>query len=78
VVEMKLNGKRIDPAKTYRVTVNSFLASGGDGYAVLNDGTERVDAGVDLDAFEAYLNSKPAIPAGGRVRNLNPEPKPAA
>ena len=78
VVDMKLNGKRIDPAKTYRVTVNSFLASGGDGYAVLNDGTERVDAGVDLDAFEAYLNSKPAIPAGGRVRNLNPEPKPAA
>ena len=77
VVAMTLNGKRIDPAKSYRVSVNSFLASGGDGYAVLNDGTDRIDAGVDLDAFEAYLKTNPKIPTGGRVRNLNPEPKPA-
>ena len=78
VTAMTLNGKRIDPAKTYRVTVNSFLASGGDGYTVLTEGSQRVDAGVDLDAFEAYLNTNPSIPTGGRVKNLNPEPKPAA
>jgi 5'-nucleotidase len=74
VTAMTLNGRPIDPAKTYRVSVNSFLASGGDGYAVLNEGTARVDAGVDLDAFESYLKTNPKIPTGGRVRNLNPDP----
>jgi len=64
--------------KMVSVTVNSFLASGGDGYAVLDKGSDRIDAGVDLDAFEAYLLDRPEIPAGGRVRNLHPEPKPAA
>ena len=77
ITRMILNGKRIDPAKSYRVATNSFLASGGDGYAVLTEGTDRVDAGVDLDAFEAYLNTNPAIPTGGRVTNLSPAPKPA-
>jgi 5'-nucleotidase len=74
VSNMKLNGKPIDAAKSYRVSVNSFLASGGDVYGVLNHGTDRVDAGVDLDAFEAYLKTNPKIPVGGRVKNLNPEP----
>jgi len=48
------------------VTVNSFLASGGDGYAVLDKGSGRIDAGVDLDAFEAYLLDRPrSRPAAG-------------
>ncbi|HET7710231.1 MAG TPA: bifunctional metallophosphatase/5'-nucleotidase [Sphingomicrobium sp.] len=74
---MMLNGKPIDTARSYRVVTNSFLASGGDGYSVLNQGRDRIDAGVDLDALEAYLKTNPQIPTGGRVKNLNPEPKPA-
>ena len=32
---IKLNGVPIDPAASYRVTVNSFLADGGDGFTIL-------------------------------------------
>ena len=31
---MTLNGQRIDPAASYRVTVNNYLAVGGDGFTV--------------------------------------------
>lgn len=64
---MSLNGKPIDPAGTYRVTVNNFLASGGDGYSVLTQGTPVFDAGLDLDALEAWLATNPTIPAVGRI-----------
>jgi 5'-nucleotidase len=66
---IKLNGVTIDPAATYRVTVNSFLADGGDGFAVLKEGTDRVGGGVDLDAFNAYLTANAPVtgPAPTRV-----------
>ena len=38
---IKLNGAAIDPAKTYRVAMNEFLAGGGDGFAALGQGTEQ-------------------------------------
>jgi len=37
------------------VTVNSFLASGGDGYTTLVAGTERLGGAQDIDALAAYL-----------------------
>ncbi len=52
---MKLHGVPLDPAKHYRVTVNSFLAAGGDAFQVLKDGTDRKLDGPDLDALVAYL-----------------------
>jgi 5'-nucleotidase len=64
-----LAGVPIDPAASYRVTVNSFLADGGDGFTVLTQGTDRVGGGVDLDAFTNYLtaNSPVTGPAPTRV-----------
>ncbi len=59
---MKLNGVAIDPAKTYRVTANSFIASGGDRYTLFASGTNRQQGGVDLDATVAYLKSLPTVP----------------
>ncbi len=50
-----LNGTPIDLNATYRVTVNSFLADGGDGFAVLRDGTNRLGGAVDTDALWAYF-----------------------
>ncbi|HYC94803.1 MAG TPA: bifunctional metallophosphatase/5'-nucleotidase, partial [Sphingomicrobium sp.] len=38
IVTMSLDGKPIDRAKNYRIAVNNFLASGGDGYSVLTEG----------------------------------------
>jgi 5'-nucleotidase len=70
---IQLNGQPIDPQGTYRVTVNSFLADGGDGFTVLRQGTNRVVGGLDIDAFTAYLgaNSPLAPPATDRI-NLVP------
>jgi 5'-nucleotidase len=49
------------------VTVNNFLASGGDGYTVLAQGADARDAGLDLDALEAWLSTNPSVPAGKRI-----------
>ncbi len=52
-----LNGVPLDLNATYRVTVNNFLADGGDGFFVLRSGTNRVGGLEDLQAFEAYLTA---------------------
>lgn len=52
---IKLDGVTIDPQAEYRVTVNSFLATGGDGFTVLAEGTDRLGGANDLDALEAYF-----------------------
>ena len=73
IVSILVNGKPIDPARSYRVTVNNFLASGGDGFTALAQGTNPVDGGLDLDATEAYLKSNPPVPQKGRVIDLTPK-----
>ncbi len=65
VTSMTINGVAVDPAASYRVTVNSFLADGGDGFAVLKEGSERLGGAVDTDAFEAYLQANPSGVAPG-------------
>ncbi|MFE7142721.1 bifunctional metallophosphatase/5'-nucleotidase [Streptomyces sp. NPDC057644] len=52
---MKLNGEAIDPARTYRVAMNEFLAGGGDGFPALGEGTNKLVGASDLDLFNAYL-----------------------
>ena len=52
VTNLEFNGAPVDAAGTYRVVVNSFLASGGDNFRTLAAGTERADSGlVDLQAM---------------------------
>ncbi|MEV6476005.1 bifunctional metallophosphatase/5'-nucleotidase [Streptomyces sp. NPDC051657] len=52
---IRLNGAAIDPAKTYRVAMNEFLAGGGDGFVALGAGTNKLVGASDLDLFNAYL-----------------------
>jgi 5'-nucleotidase len=54
-----LNGAPVDLDQPYRVTVNSFLAEGGDGFPVLPQGTDRLGGAVDLDALEDYFVAAP-------------------
>ncbi len=54
---IKLNGAAIDPAATYRVATNSFLAGGGDGFTTLGKGTNDLVGGDDLAALEKYLKA---------------------
>ena len=49
------NGVVQSPAKSYRVTVNNFMADGGDGYSTLIKGTNRVGGAQDIDALTAFL-----------------------
>ena len=44
-----------NPAKTYRVTVNNFIATGGDGFAVLLGDTNPLGGAQDIDALTAYF-----------------------
>ncbi len=53
-----LGGQPLVAGTPYRVTVNSFLADGGDGFGGLLAGTDRLGGEVDTDAFEAYLTAK--------------------
>jgi 5'-nucleotidase len=63
ISDIKLDGVAIDPAATYRVTMNDFLANGGDGFTTLAGGTARVTApGFDVDALVAYLGAGPVGP----------------
>ncbi len=69
VSDLRLGGVAITAAATYRVTVNSFLADGGDGFTVLKQGTARLGGDVDVDALTAYLtaHSPVAPPALDRI-----------
>jgi 5'-nucleotidase len=64
-----INGTPIVLGQTYRVTVNSFLADGGDAFAAFAGGTNRLGGAVDTDAFEAYLvaTGPLAPPATNRI-----------
>lgn len=56
ITGMWLDGVPIDLAATYSVTVNSFLASGGDNFRAFNAGTGKRDTGkIDLTAMVDYL-----------------------
>ena len=67
-----LNGTPIDPAATYRVTMNSFLADGGDAFTVFAEGTNRLGGGDDLAAFVAYLtaNDPTSPPPTDRINEI--------
>jgi 5'-nucleotidase len=55
VTSLSIGGTAVDPAASYRITVNSFLADGGDRFSVLRQGTDRAGGPVDTDALEAYI-----------------------
>ncbi|MDH6435500.1 5'-nucleotidase [Streptomyces sp. SAI-144] len=71
VDSVKLNGTAIDPAATYRVATNSFLAGGGDGITTLGQGTNDLVGGDDLAALVEYLtaNSSASAPIAPPTAN---------
>jgi 5'-nucleotidase len=66
---MWINGVLVNPTDSFRVTMNNFLATGGDGFTVFNEGTNALGGAVDLDAFVAEFQA--AEPAGIAVPPLN-------
>lgn len=70
---MTLNGRPVAPDRSYRVTVNQYLASGGDGFVPFTQGTERLTGVYDVDALFGYFKAhSPIAPAAtGRILRLN-------
>ncbi len=58
VSSITINGTPLNQAATYRVTVNNFLAGGGDGFGVLTQGTNPLVGELDIDAFTQYLTDQ--------------------
>jgi len=69
ILDLRLNGQPIRDDARYRVTMNSFLATGGDNFTVFREGTDVTGGPQDLDAFEAYLaaSSPLAPPVPNRI-----------
>jgi 5'-nucleotidase len=70
---MSLNGQPIEPATPYRVTVNNFLSTGGDGFTTLKDGTDRLFGVYDVDALFTYFKMHSPVAPGalGRISRLD-------
>ena len=71
------DGTAIDPAKTYTVAVNNFMATGGDQYDALAQGKNRIDTGrLIRDAMVAWIQAKCSggksydMPGDGRITEV--------
>ncbi len=74
------DGRVTDPQRRVRLTVNSFLASGGDGFGVLTEGRDALGGAQDIDALAEHLarfqppqppyDPRTQNPAGPRIRRV--------
>jgi 5'-nucleotidase len=71
-----VNGVEVQPTDTFRVTMNNFLATGGDSFSVFNEGTDSLGGAQDIDALVAYFHANE--PSGIAVPPLNRIVAPAA
>jgi len=69
---IKINDVAVDPTANYRVTVNSFMADGGDNFLVLPQGINRLGGAQDIDALADYFaaNSPVSPSALDRILRL--------
>lgn len=69
--DIEVAGLPLDLAATYSVVVNNFMATGGDSFTLLLEGTSReVVGGSDDEAFVAYVEGLPrpfTIRTDGRI-----------
>ena len=66
IASIVINGKALDEKATYRLAINSYLASGGDSYPVLNKKPGFVDSGyVDAEVLKSYMEEQGMINASG-------------
>ncbi len=78
VLDLHVAGTPANPLATYRITVPSFIASGGNGHTVIaGAGGFRYDTGIiDVDALVSYLAAH--TPVGGRLEGRVTLAAPAA
>lgn len=69
-----IGGRPLRDEAVYRVTVNSFLGGGGDGFTAFKAGKDVAGGMLDLDALEAWFARGQVVdpPALGRARDVTP------
>ena len=67
---LKVDGRPLAPDTRVRLTVNSFLAAGGDGFTVFAKGTDRVVGPPDLEALVEYL--RPTLEGAALAKPTGP------
>ena len=56
LVEATIGGRPIEPQREYRLAINNFTATGGDGYPKLDNHPGFINTGfVDGDELRAYI-----------------------
>jgi 5'-nucleotidase/UDP-sugar diphosphatase len=60
---IKVDGERLSSDRTYRIAINSYVATGGDGYPKMTDHANYNNSGyVDADVLVEYFkNSSPVL-----------------
>ena len=77
VSNIAIAGIPIAPNNDYRITVNSYIADGGDNFAVLKEGRDRIEGELDIEALEAYfkmqspISPKAPSPISSQKQNLD-------
>jgi 2',3'-cyclic-nucleotide 2'-phosphodiesterase / 3'-nucleotidase / 5'-nucleotidase len=71
LVDVRVNGKAIDGRRTYTITLNDFMVTGGDGLGLAGVALEtRATNIVDLDALIAYVRARPQGVSPPRVDRI--------
>jgi 5'-nucleotidase/UDP-sugar diphosphatase len=64
IISATVAGKIVEPNKTYRLAINAYMASGGDGYPRLSDHANFVNSGfVDAEVLKDYISSRSPLKA---------------
>lgn len=77
LIEARVDGEPLDPARRYTVASSAFLANGGDDYAMLAAGRPVRESGSRLsDAFLEFFRERERVqvPPVGRQRDLAKAP----
>jgi 5'-nucleotidase/UDP-sugar diphosphatase len=64
VQDVQIHDKPLDPTRNYRMALNNFVASGGDGYPKLTAHRSYVDTGfVDADILRNFISTHSPLKA---------------
>jgi 5'-nucleotidase len=68
ISSIKIGGVAVDPAASYRVAMNNFLATGGDGFSVFTQCTNPLGGEIDLDVLVTYFEANSPVAPGPQNR----------
>ena len=73
IASIKINGTPISALASYRVALNNFLATGGDGFSVFTGCTNPLGGEIDLDVLVTYFEANSPVAPGpqNRITRLN-------